>query len=60
MRCECYRMGAELVETGRILVRRDVLAGRLLVKCRKCHRQYVVDGLTLADAAHIETATKAQ
>lgn len=60
MRCECYRMVAELVETDRSLVRRGVLAGRLLIKCRKCRRQYVVDGLTLADGAHIESGAKAQ
>jgi hypothetical protein len=58
MRCDCYRKMTEMVETGRTLIRQDVLTGRLLVKCRKCHRQYVVDDVNLIDALGLGQAVK--
>ena len=58
MRCECYRMMTKMVETGRTLIRRDVLSGRVLVKCRKCQRQYVVDDASLPDGIVIDSGPK--
>lgn len=51
-------MMTKMVENGRTLIRRDVLSGRLLVKCRRCQRQYVVDDASLPDGIVIESGPK--